>query len=419
MLGNNNTGAQVWKTTDGVNYTPASPKGMGYGALVTGLRGTTIFNGKLYVASDSLGTIWCSANPSTDPNSWKTANSNGFVLEGGGTHERIFYTGYVTSADANSVTDANLPAAVPTGLVSGFAYVRITEGVAAGQSRLIVYNQGKTFYVWRNGSGTKWSPVPAVGDKYDVYNPVAADNGACWQLGTANGYLYAATLNQTTGAELWKSNDPRPGNWTRVIQGAYGNPITQGYMTVYGWNNYIWLGTVVYPPNVDDLTDFQGCEILRVDADDNVEVLVGMTRDPNTPGTNNGAPLSGMGPGFDYMPNVYSWFTGDHDGWYYVGTYDMAGMFTDILDEQFPEGVPPEYEALLDLAFGSDRLRRGGFDLWRTKDGINWSPVSLDGFGDHDNYGVRQVKSSPWGLLIGVANSVDGFEVWLGKSASQ
>jgi hypothetical protein len=416
MLGNNNTGAQVWKMNSNETFSPASPKGMGLGVLVTGLRGSTVFNGKLYVASDTIGTIWGSANPSTDPNSWQIANSNGFVTEGGGTHEQLYYTGSVTSADANSVTDANLPQAIATGLLSGWAHIRITEGVAAGQDRLIVYNAAKTFYVWRNGSGTKWSPVPAVGDKYQVYNPKAADNGPNWQLGVANGYLYAATLNQITGAELWKSNDPRPGNWTRVIKGAYGNTVTQGYMTVYGWNGYIWLGTVVYPPNVTDISQFQGCEILRVDANDNVEVLVGIDRDPNTPGTNAGKPLSGMGPGFDYMPNTYSWFTGDYDGWYYVGTYDMAGMLEDMLDEYYPAGLPPEVAQVLELTFwGPDALRRGGFDIWRTKDGINWVPVILDGFGDRDNYGIRGFKASPWGLITGVANAVDGFQLWIGK----
>ncbi len=416
MLGNNNTGAQVWKMNSNETFSPASPKGMGLGALVTGLRGATVFNGKMYVASDRIGTIWGSANPSTDPNSWQAANSNGFVQEGAGTHEQTYYTGTVTAADANSVTDSGLAANVATGLLSGWAKIRITEGVAAGQERVIVYNALKTFYVWRNGSGTKWSPTPAVGDKYQVLNPVAADNAANWQLSSANGYLYAATLNTITGAEVWKSNDPRPGNWTRVIQGAYGNPITQGYMTVYGWNGYIWLGTVVYPPNIESFGDIQGCEILRVDANDNVEVLVGMDRPAGTPGTNDGKPLSGMGPGFDYQPNVYSWYTGAHDGWYYVGTYDMAGMLMDILDEYYPSGLPPETAAVLEQTFwGPDALRRGGFDLWRTKDGINWAPVVLDGFGDRDNYGIRGFKSSPWGAILGVANAVDGFEIWIGK----
>jgi hypothetical protein len=416
MLGSNTTGAQVWKMNSNETFSPASPKGMGLGALVTGLRGATVFNGKLYVASDKIGTIWGSANPSTDPNSWQTANSNGFVQEGGNTHEQIYYTGTVTAADANSVTDSNLPAAIATGLLSGWGKIRITEGVAAGQIRTIVYNAAKTFYVWRNGSGTKWSPVPAVGDKYQVYNPTAADNSANWQLSSANGYLYAATLNVITGAEVWKSNDPRPGNWTRIVQGAYGNSVTQGYMTVYGWNGYIWLGTVVYPPNFDGFEDIQGCEILRIDANDNVEVLVGIDRPAGTPGTNNGKPLSGMGEGFDYKPNVYSWFTGAHDGWYYVGTYDMAGMLLDILDEYYPDGVPPDMQTILDQTFwGSDAARRGGFDLWRTKDGINWYPVVLDGFGDRDNYGVRAFKSSPWGAIVGLANAVDGFEIWIGK----
>jgi hypothetical protein len=166
---------------------------------------------------------------------------------------------------------------------------------------------------------------------------------------------------------------------------------------------------------VEDFGDFQGCEILRVDADDNVEVLVGIDRDPGTPGTNNGAPLSGMGPGFDYTPNTYSWYTMGHDGWFYVGTYDFAGMLIDIIEDYFGGSVPPEFEPLMEILWGTDELRRGGFDLWRTKDGINWVPVILDGMGDLDNYGIRNMESSPWGFIIGVANAVDGFEVYIGN----
>jgi hypothetical protein len=408
MLGNRSLGAIVWKTTDGATFTPASPAGIGLPAVNTGLRGTTVFNGKLYVASDKICAIYGSENPSTDPNSWQQVNSTGFVTEGGATHEEVSVSGTATGATSNTLIDsvrrwrANLHAGL---------YVRITGGVGVGQSKRILSNTATTLTI----QGT-WSPIPTAGSTYQIYNPTEPDNGPCWQLGTANGYLYATTFNQITGGELWKSSDPRPGNWTRVIYGGYGNTISSGYQSIQGFGNHVYVGTAIYPPNVHAFGDFQGCEVLRADANDNVEVLVGPTRPPGTPGTNNGAPLSGIGPGFDYMPNTYCWYMGVHDGWLYVGTYDYAGQLIDILNDQFPEGWPPEVADLMEQVFwGTDEARRGGFDVWRTKDGINWVPVILDGFGDWDNYGIRGMKSSPWGFLLGVANSVDGFEVWLGK----
>ncbi len=419
--GSQYTGAILYKSTDGQNFVPASPAGMGIGALCRGLRAMTVYKGKLYVASDTLGLIWCSDNPSTDPNSWEQACNTGFMASGGGSHEDIYYTGNLDSATANTLTDDVL-APLPNGSIAGWTWVRVTSAADPNivQERRVIYNTTNgvtgTVYVKFGASGQAFDPVPEPNDPYEIYNPIAADNKATWQMAEFNGYLWAAPFNSETGPEIWKSDNPAPGNWTKVVEGGYGNEITQGYMTMRAFGDHLYLGTVVYPPNVDGFEDFQGTEIIRIDKNDNVEVLVGMTRDdPNWPGTNNGEPLSGLGLGFDYMPNVYCWYTAEHDGWFYVGTYDMGGMILDIIDEMFPGGVPPEYQTLLDLMFGPDELRRGGFDLWRTRDGIAWVPVVLDGFGDHDNYGIRNMLSTQWGFVIGVANAVDGFEVYLGS----
>ncbi len=422
MMGNNSTvGGSVWKTTDGVNFEKASPTGMGLGLLVRGLRASAVFKDKLYVGADSLGLVWCSSDPSEDPNSWELACDTGWKASGGGTHEQTYYTGTLDAATATTLSDDVL-APLPNGLIAGWAYVRVTSAADPNivQTRQVIYNTTNgtlgTIYVQWGAAGQAFDPVPDPGDAYEVFNPVAANNTATWQMDVFDGHLWVAPYNYWDGAEVWKSADPAPGNWTRVVSGAYGNPITQGFMTVRNFNDeYLMLGTVVYPPNVDGFEDFQGCEILRIDKNDNVEVLVGMDRDPSWPGTNNGAPLSGLGEGFDYQPNVYSWYTAEHDGWFYVGTYDMGGMVMDIVDEIYGGVIPPEFDLVYELLFGTDELRRGGFDLWRTKDGINWVPVVLDGFGDPDNYGIRNMQSTPYGLVVGVANAVDGFEVYLGK----
>ena len=79
---------------------------------------------------------------------------------------------------------------------------------------------------------------------------------------------------------------------------------------------------------------------------------------------------------------------------------------------------------------------RGGFDLWRTRDGENWICVTHRGFGNPYNFGCRNIVSTPCGLFVGTANPygprvaqrvgkdwewtyVDnrqgGLEVWLGE----
>ena len=41
---------------------------------------------------------------------------------------------------------------------------------------------------------------------------------------------------------------------------------------------------------------------------------------------------------------------------------------------------------------------------FRTPDGVNWDPVTLTGFENPYNYGVRTLESTPWGLFVGTAN---------------
>jgi hypothetical protein len=331
MLGVRSSGGVVWRTIDGENYEKVSPDDLapGYLGVVGGLRGAQVFKGKLYVANNGLCEIYASAKPSTDPSSWETVNSTGFVQSGGA--------------------------------------------------------------------------VDAQG------NP---KNTGIWQLGLFDGHLYAGTTN-ADGTELWKSDDPKPGNWTRVVEGGFGNKVPQGFMTIRPFGAHLYLGTVLYPVGAPAI---EGCDILRIDSSDQVELLVGKTRDEGGP--NEIAPLSKMAGGFDYPPNVYSWYMAEHDGWLYVGTYDSGSQAIDYAEEIFglsEEKWTETHRAVIDLALGTpDRSRQGGADLWRTQDGVSWQAVNLDGFGDRDNYGIRNLLSTPWGLMVATGNAVDGFEIWLG-----
>ena len=68
----------------------------------------------------------------------------------------------------------------------------------------------------------------------------------------------------------------------------------------------------------------------------------------------------------------------------------------------------------------------GGFDLWRTQDGIHWTCITRTGFGNPCNNGVRTLKSTPVGLFVGTMNFFTeakdpvtgelrgGAEIWLG-----
>jgi hypothetical protein len=410
MLGAGRGGGIVWKTVDGVTWEAASEPGVmtehaGYNKL---LRAAVEFDGRLYVASSSPTSSFIYASDDPAPGNWVAVNTNGFVASGGLVSEDIDTSGTSTGLNtARSLNDTRAPW-IPFYYGGHVFQVRIVAGVGAGQQRTIVENTGNTLWV-----DSAWDEVPNRTSQYEIFRPDAPDNGPIYQMGVFDGRLFVGPFNYRTGAELWYADDPRPGGWTRAITGGYHNRDAEGFMTVLPFGDHLYLGTVVYPADFASLADLSGTEILRLDTEGNVELLVGGTRFPGT--DHEIAPLSGMDGGFDYLPNVYSWNAVVHDGWLYWGTFDVAGLGGDFLEDWFPDGAPGDLDGFLDDLLGPDRDRWGGFDLWRTRDGAEWTPVSLNGFENVDNYGVRSFVSSPWGLVLGVANPYSGFELWLGE----
>jgi len=63
--------------------------------------------------------------------------------------------------------------------------------------------------------------------------------------------------------------------------------------------------------------------------------------------------------------------------------------------------------------FMLDSSNPAGFDLYVSDDGVNFSPVTLDGFGDPYNYGGRVLIPSEYGLFVFTANPFTGTQVWL------
>ena len=405
LLSNHAVYPAIWKTTDGLHYERASPPGMGgFGGNLhpPGFRGAQVFKGKLCVSSDQTSVIYCSSDPSTDPESWEQVNSRGFLDSGGEVHEQIYSIGKVFSATANSLTDENkswLPKAHVGKLV------RIALGTGRGQIKKIVSSQPSSLTI----EGT-WDTIPDSTSFYIVYEPEELDSARMWQLAVFNNHLYAIAFNiGGTGPTLWKSADPAVGNWTRVIHGGFGNP-SIGFMTVRPFRDHLYIGTGTYPGLSFLGVEIQGCEILRVDAEDNVELVVGETRAAGVVGPDPVEPISGLERGFGHVANYYIWYTGEHNGWFYVGTFDSSGIGWDSIADPLGYGIPEEYKWIYDLISGPT-----GFDLWKTRDGVEWIKVTDTGFGEHDNYGVRNLMSTQWGLFLGTANAVDGFEIYLGR----
>ena len=54
-----------------------------------------------------------------------------------------------------------------------------------------------------------------------------------------------------------------------------------------------------------------------------------------------------------------------------------------------------------------------GFDLYVTEDGINFETITINGFGDPYNHGLRTFAAMEDGLMIGTANPFYACQVWM------
>ena len=59
-----------------------------------------------------------------------------------------------------------------------------------------------------------------------------------------------------------------------------------------------------------------------------------------------------------------------------------------------------------------DKSNPAGFDLFASDNGTDFKPITVDGFGDPNNYGGRVLVPSEHGLFITTANPFQGGQVW-------
>lgn len=251
-------------------------------------------------------------------------------------------------------------------------------------------------------------------------------NLTIFEMATFNGYLYAGTGNSEKGYQIWKtdaSNEP-PYRWTPVIMdGAYRGPKNQGTACMYPFKGRLYIGSGIQKGGYDSGTNIWGQpELIRINPDDTWQLICGEQR--NTPDGFK-VPLSGRGPGFDNIFTAYFWQMKEHEDWLYLGTLDhsisLLYMRLGLLS--------PTTRKWIEF-IGADRIVKwvGGFDLWKTKNGILWYPVTFTGLGNPLNYGLRTLQSTSFGLFLGTANPFTvgditytfpnqpgGAEVWLGQ----
>lgn len=265
--------------------------------------------------------------------------------------------------------------------------------------------------IWAHDGTHVWN---VVNDGFG--NP---DNRGIWTLASFNGYLYASVANLETGFEVWKLEGPNNEPPKLVLANGGSDPDNEAAATCLVYKDKLYFGTQVFGGFTSTAAGslFKGGDLIRVDAEDNMEVVVG----PNS--------ISGYGPGFDRSLNAYIWSLAEFDGDLYVGTWDQATIYQYVVD-YFPESISQLIGFLVLVSdYGNtanldENLKRSptplstaleaGGDIYRSPDGDTFFPVMNDGFGDPYNYGARNMLTVGDDLYVGMANIYEGLEIWRG-----
>ncbi len=257
--------------------------------------------------------------------------------------------------------------------------------------------------IWVSDDGLSFAPLMTDG----FGNP---NNRGVQFVISYNGWLYAGTKNDIEGFEIWKLEGPdKQAAPIKVVDAGGPSPRNEIAGTPIIFNGELYVGSIIFFGfNPQQMNGFKGCDIIRIDTDDNWETVVG----PNS--------TSGYGSGFNHFTNAYLWWMEEHDGWLYAGTWDQGYVISLMLDniELLPDLFPQGKEGLFggyeyDQFASLMRLTKAGADIFKTQDGDNWFPVTLEGMDNIYNYGWRSMESTPDGeLFVGSANPVTGLEVY-------
>jgi len=352
------------------------------------------------------------------------------------------YTTILRSRSGNPDTWEDVTGALATTTnVRGFVEWKGKLFIAASlEGPMPAIGGGSVVFASSDPGKKPWKEVSEVG----FGNP---QNVEIYYLTVFNNHLYASTVNYDTGFEVWKTDGTTDCSgkyvWTNVMKNGGGDTWNQFGMHMEPFGKYLYIGTAVGAGTVRKNGEMVGSrpfEVFRVDKYDNVELIVGsrMAYDPIEGGPSPRIPKSGWPAGFGNPFNVYVWKMGVFDGWLYLGTLDLCSMllkaveedpsslttmlstyvstypaddlnFTDDINSALKDGVLSN--KLISSVAGKLYDRFGGGDIWKTKDGRTWIPVTLNGLGNPKNYGFRQiVPSGDDTLAIGTANPFTGKE---------
>jgi hypothetical protein len=276
---------------------------------------------------------------------------------------------------------------------------------------------------------------PAAQNWTEASEPGFGDSGnlGIFTLFADNDRLYAGTFN-LSGFQIWASDciGQAPYRWDKLVEkGAGRGPLNQAVASMASFNGAVYVGSGIQGGGNDRVNKVgpAGAEIIRLNPDASWDLIMGERRVVDG---KRYEPLSALQAGFGNLFNGYVWTLASHNGWLYAGTFDWSVMLRWINGSEAPRKVVQFFDHL-----NSEFMiaHASGADLWRSKDGENWMPVTRQGFDNPYNAGIRNLVSTSYGLFVGTANFFGprvavrrdsewayednprgGLEVWLGAN---
>lgn len=346
--------------------------------LSVGIRGMCVFDDKLIISNiTSAGAVICESDNPTDQASFKVIATDSDLFDYPAYH-------YCDSIYGGSIFDmAQFGNSLYVSVCTGTPQNAIDENTM--QSFALVRGNRQDDGSW------KWTSV--VGDK------------------------------EKDGAKYTFGIDPE-----RTRSGAANLMVYGDYLYIGEYNDEeIAVERMLFDNDFTfmNLNFEQSVNLYRMDADENIELVVGNADSMFPKGG-----LSGLGAGFGHNENQYIWKMVVYDGKLYVGTYD-ASSFLIPLDEyindksatkEWKDSVDSYVRQLCENYTGvpqsaytcAEYLAKAtfGFDLYVTEDGIHFTKITDDGFGDRYNHGCRAFGVTDQGLFVGTANPFYGAQVW-------
>lgn len=378
-----------------------------------------------------------------------------------------FMKRYTTPGGETALYAAALTPLSPRLLIMKSTYGKhwypLDSGITGYSARYMAEHRGKLYmgalpflglgetllFASEDPEGKGWQLIDVNGE------PGKNPRGSVDLILSYNNRLYVGTV-QPDGFEIWRTQGalPEKDDWKLVVDKGAGDARNEHPWAIGVFQDHIYIGTAieaaVFSADPEqEIVAPKGFDLIRVDKDDNWELVAGGTPVvPTEPVTGTrGTPLSGYSSGFGNISNAYCWQIQAQEKELYLGTFSWSVLipsFIPLLPEilKILAALEGGEEIAANMGFTKEELTKTalaickpnvnklleclahlimalgyevfGFDLWKTRDGVHWEAVTLNGFGNPHNYGIRMLfLSEDKTLYIGTANPFQGCEVWV------